>query len=389
MLETNRTISILSDLISRRSDVDAPAQRDESSVVSYVRGLLEGVEGMNVNVDVIDGGRCNIAATTSPAPKIVFVGHMDTVEVTNEKQCIPYVDGDKLYGRGSLDMKAGVAMMLDLALENTYKDVAFLFTVGEEYDFIGALKAREKQSTWKPDVLINLEPTGERLLTQCRGVCEMTVRLKGKSAHAGVKDKGVNAITQIYPFAGELERLIQAEDEGGLQSSLNIAWNEGGVENSLGEIVSRPNMVPDTVDIVFEVRLGSRSMTQERLATLVTQAAIASTLTVASCVPGLWFGPMVTKKDAEEVLEFKEEMKSAGNEVKELNPNRGGFYELQLFQSIWNCPVIVYGPGPSEQAHKDDEYVNISSVVRVEQVVRSYLLRKEMYSTIGASVLMN
>ena len=373
MVENKDYLSILKDLVSLRSDVDSGSRRNEAEIRMYITRFFRDLPGWKVAKQRVENGRYNIVATSSSDPKTVFFGHMDTVPVTNERQLKPTVKGNRFFGRGAVDMKAGLALMLSLAKEQAWEDVEFVFTVGEEYDLCGAAAFIFQCKDWKPKLIINPEPTDLQLLTACRGIAEITVRLRGKTAHAGRKQEGVNAIEKSIIFCEKLEAQIQRFDTQNLRSSLNLASLSGGVLQD-GEIICRANMVPDVAQIFIELRLGCKDLTRNSLKKLVRKTAKECSLGLLEYQTGIWFEPLVSSGN-KALQNFRRSITECGVSLKEQDPNESGFFEVALLKQIWNCPCVVFGPGPFAKAHQGDEYVDIREMAKTRKVLVSYLTK--------------
>jgi succinyl-diaminopimelate desuccinylase len=156
------------------------------------------------------------AATDASREKLVFAGHLDTVP--EPEGGLPVrVDGEKVYGRGASDMKAGDAVMLalleDFAWENTWAEPAFVFYEREEGPY--AENGLEKVFARCPRVLdaqlaFLLEPTAGALEVGCVGTAQIEVTFRGRPAHSARPWLGENALTAAGGFLAELhERQVE------------------------------------------------------------------------------------------------------------------------------------------------------------------------------------
>lgn len=366
-VDNEQIVSLLKDMVSIRSDVDS--KHTELKLSNFLESYFNKLKGWKLITQDVGPGRKNIIITTSNNPGVVIMGHQDTVPVNNKTQLKPRVVKNKLYGRGSVDMKAGLSIMLALAKEKPWRDTAMVFTVDEEYYFEG-IKRFIKDNKWTPKIVINPEPSNLKIIYQCRGFTEIELVLMGKSAHAGRKKEGVNAIEQAVKFSFELEKMAQKYDENEMSTSLNLAGLEGGVLLN-NEIGVRPNVVPDIAKITIELRLGSLKLTPKKLKEMVYKSAEISNISVQKYYQGLWFGPMLG--DRKDLTSFIQAVNKSKFKVDFVEPDRTGFYEVQIAQERWGCPVVVFGPGPIEKSHQKDEYVDIESLGKLYEVVRNFL----------------
>jgi succinyl-diaminopimelate desuccinylase len=148
--------------------------------------------------------------------RIVFAGHLDTVPEPGSGLPVR-VEGERVYGRGASDMKAGDAVMLalleNLPWEGSWAEPVFVFYEREEGPY--AENGLEAVFAETPDVLdadlaLVLEPTAGALEVGCVGTAQVEVTFKGKSAHSARPWQGKNAITSAGAFLAELhERQVE------------------------------------------------------------------------------------------------------------------------------------------------------------------------------------
>ncbi len=223
------TKEILKDLIRIPSYVDET--HDERDVIKYVENFVKTNTKYKFVIQEVEGERKNILVFNKPNPKIALFGHMDTVlpKVESDMPFEPREEEDKLFGLGSVDMKSGLAVMLKLMTEIESDEIAFVFSVDEEYDFKGALKLKEI-ADFKPEFIVNIEPTDGKILNGCRGITEFSFKVFGVSAHAGRKEMGVNAIEKAVEITNLLQKKVTKMDlaDGG-KSSVNLAYIKGGI----------------------------------------------------------------------------------------------------------------------------------------------------------------
>ncbi len=142
--------------------------------------------------------------------KVVFAGHLDTVPQPEEPIEVR-VEGDRVYGRGASDMKAGDAMMLTLLEDFDWESGRFepqlVFYEREEGPFAeNGLEAVFAGSPWvlEADLAIVPEPTTGALEVGCVGTSQVEVTFRGKSSHAARPWQGENAITKAGRFLAAL-----------------------------------------------------------------------------------------------------------------------------------------------------------------------------------------
>lgn len=201
-----------------------------------------------------DGLIARLPARHDDAPALCFTGHLDTVGLgTQPWSCDPFggrIDGDRLWGRGSSDMKGGVAAMVvaveALAGRRLERPVVLALCASEESGAQGA--AQLAGHVGAVGAIVVGEPTGGRLAVAHKGVAWVRLRTRGKAAHASTPQLGSNAISAM---AGVIDRLAElrlvADPHPYLsEPTVNVGTINGG---------EAPNVVPDRCEATVDVRL--------------------------------------------------------------------------------------------------------------------------------------
>lgn len=371
----NNTLEILKEIISIPSYVDE--KNNEEKLADYVVKFLKEKTKLNVVEQIVETGRRNIIAFSKPNPKLALFGHMDTVlpKVETENPFTPKEEDGKIYGLGAVDMKAGLAIMLNIAQTIQNPDLAFVFSVDEEYEFKGALKLREFKN-FNPEVIINVEPTDNKILNGCRGITEFSFIVHGKSAHAGRKSFGINAIEKGVELVQKFQELISTKDsEESGKSTINLAFLHGGMQkiNSDGssEISGLGMVVPNYALLNCEIRVANTEISQKFIEENVSKIATEIGVSVTDMSFKFYLGSMYTAKS--DLSQFEKAVKDSKKELIYGDISLAGYYEVQLLQSTWNSKCLVFGPGPINQSHTKDEYVTISSIIDAEKCITAYI----------------
>ncbi|MFH0821023.1 MAG: M20/M25/M40 family metallo-hydrolase, partial [Candidatus Peregrinibacteria bacterium] len=191
-------LSVITADLVRFKSFDAPTHRNEiKRVMMYVEKRFRKLPG--VFVKKMTAG-CNpvLMITFKPRhqrPLILLHGHLDVVPA-EEQQFIPKKRGNRLYGRGAMDMKSGCAVMIALieyfARQSERPDVGFVF-VGDEETSGKSTKLILKKG-YRPQLFITVEPTDLNLITETKGVLWMEGAIKGKATHGSMPWLGKNPI---------------------------------------------------------------------------------------------------------------------------------------------------------------------------------------------------
>lgn len=368
------TIDILKDIIFIPSYVDDT--HNESELADYIINFFKTNTTYNIEEQVVEGKRRNLIALKKKNPKVILFGHMDTVppkkETTNPFD--PRIENDSLFGLGAVDMKSGLAIMLNQAKTNQSEELGFVFSVDEEFDFKGASKLMDI-SDIHPGTIINLEPTDGKIINGCRGVTEFSFDLIGKASHAGRKNLGINAIEKAVEMSNYLQSEVSKFDTKDAQSSVNLAYINGGMlesmENDEPKVKRMGNIVPDYARVVLEIRLASTEVTKEFITKTISEKSSQLGTRIENLKFKFYLGSMYTPKES--LVEFETALSSTGEQIDYANINSAGYFELQMLQEKWGGNCIVFGAGPGNMSHAANEFVSISSVNKAEEVIKNFL----------------
>ena len=368
------TKEILKDLIRIPSYVDET--HDERDTVVYIENFIKTNTKYRYVIQEVEGERKNILVYNKLNPKIALFGHMDTVlpKVETDRPFEPREEGDKLFGLGSVDMKSGLAIMLKLMSEIQNDDLAFVFSVDEEYDFKGALKLKEI-TDFKPEFIVNVEPTDGKILNGCRGITEFSFKVHGKSAHAGRKESGINAIEKTVELVNSFQVACSALDiNGGGKSSVNLAYLYGGLLKEDGQIVGMGNVVPNYAETVCEIRIANPKIDKEFVEKEIFGIADGLGITISDFKFKFYLGSMLTDKAV--LVDFEDSVKSVLGEAIYSDVSLAGYFEVQMLQEAWGSKCVVFGASLAGLSHMANEYVEISSLEKVEQVLKNFVNKK-------------
>ena len=343
---------------------------DEAAAIHLVGAVLEDA-GFATRLVELAPGRPNLVAriggTDGDAPALGFTGHLDVVPLGEAAWSVdPFageLHGDRLFGRGSADMKSGVAAMVVAACRVARRrgrraGLELVLTAGEE---IGCAGARAVTGTpgalGRVGALVVGEPTDLRPRVGHRGVLWVRLRFSGRTAHASMPQEGDNAVVK----AARAAVFLAEHDFGGLhhpalgRPTLNVGRIEGGLNL---------NSVPDRAVLGIDVRLVPGQTGDEVVAQLARLWPEAELEILVDCPP-LWSDPAATW--LREVAERTAKMTAVPAQAPAPVPfaTDAGL----LTPAYGGPPTVVLGPGATEQAHKTDEWC---STTRIEQAVELY-----------------
>src|SRR4051812_32140391 len=237
-------------LTERLVTYDTSTLEGMQSAAGFIKGWLEARD-----VEVtgsVHNGRPVVAATVGArgGPTVVLHGHLDVVPGRPE-QFAPHVEGDKLFGRGTYDMKGGLAGMMcavrELA-EQSHVRVHFVCVSDEESEEIEQRGSDYLvEQGYVGDFAITGEPTDLHIGIQAKGVLAMRIQVRGTAAHGSTPWKGDNAVLKALDVFRQIESMPFARESSDLfdRPSINLGRILGG---------DALNKVPDVCVIDVDVR---------------------------------------------------------------------------------------------------------------------------------------
>ncbi|MBS1673103.1 MAG: succinyl-diaminopimelate desuccinylase [Actinobacteria bacterium] len=313
------------------------------------------------HLEVIREGDTIIARTAlGRASRVVIAGHIDTVPINGNLPVREVqFDGEAhLWGRGTVDMKAGVAVQLRLAAELVAPavDITWIWYDNEEVE--ASRNGLKRVADRRPDLLaadfaILGEPSGGEVEGGCNGTLRAVVRTSGVRAHSARAWMGENAIHRAAPILARLAEYRPREiavDGLDYREGLNAVRISGGVAG---------NVIPDACEVEVNYRFApSRSAdeAEEHVRNVFAGFVVEITDVAEGARPGL---------DAPIAQEF---VAAVGATPKP----KYGWTDVARFSAL-GIPAVNYGPGDPHLAHHDEERVPIAQIVATEQGLRSWL----------------
>lgn len=341
--------------------INPPGQ--EAEAMAFCADLLRG-GGFDVEIIAQGPDRSNLIATkgTGAGQALGFTGHLDTVPLGGSAWRYPPHDGliedGKLYGRGSTDMKGGVAAFLCAALDAPVPPggIAILLTAGEETGSDGA-RAMVAAGPLPPiGALIVAEPTANRAVPGHKGALWLRLVFHGVTAHGSAPEAGVNAIELAMAALAQIKMVDLGSAHPVMGApSLNIGTISGGLNT---------NSVPDRCEVTLDLRSVPGVVHDELVAKIEACLPAGAELSRIIDLPAVWTDPNVPWLAAITALTALE----AGQPSDPMAMSY--FTDASIFTpALDGVPTVILGPGEPGLAHKTDEYVALS---RLEEAVRIY-----------------
>lgn len=306
-------------------------------------------------------GLCYFGPQETSKPTLAFFGHLDTV--MDQQTDLPHIEGDRIYGCGASDMKAGLAVMVALMERiNTQLckyNLIFVFYDREEGPYLeNGLEPilREMGSLFgKIDLAFVLEPTGNQIETGCLGGLHGEVVFAGQSAHSARPWQGENALHKAWGLLKKLDETKRQEVEfGGLKFYEVLSATQAKTNNSR-------NSIPATFELNLNYRFApgkSLEQAKEEFLAFVGPEATVRFVDEAPSAPVLLDNQILERF----ISRFRLSVlpKQAWTDIARL--------------ALAGIPAVNYGPGTGALAHQKDEWASLQELERNYQTFSSFLL---------------
>ncbi len=376
-----KSIKILADLISYKT----VSGQDNSELINYCEKILNELNIETFKVFDEDNKRVNLFGTlkakkTNGKKPIILSGHTDVVPVSKGWSSDPFtatIKGDKLYGRGSCDMKGFIACTLAFAPifkeNNLDRDIHFCYTFDEETACIGApLLIKElKKRNIKDGICIIGEPTNMKIIDAHKGCYEYTTYFEGLAGHSSAPHKGVSAVEFATRYASKLielrEELKKRVPKNSIFDPPFSTLQVGGIFGGIAH-----NVIADKCHINWE----TRPVVKEDGIFLNNEIDKFANEILLPEMKKVFSKSSIKKEIIGEVTGFDRVEKSEACElVSSLTGDNSRQVvsfgtEAGLFQEV-GISTVVCGPGSIEQAHKVDEFIELNELKKCLKFLNS------------------
>ncbi|MDP9239348.1 MAG: ArgE/DapE family deacylase [Actinomycetota bacterium] len=315
-------------------------------------------------------------------PTVVLNGHIDVVPPGRVGWTVdPWagqVRGDRVYGRGACDMKAG--LVCQVAAVNALRGAGIRLrgrvlvesVVGEEDGGLGTFATLRRG--YRGDLAVICEPSGGRIVTATAGALTFRLVVGGRSVHASTRLDGVDAFDKYLLVHAALRRLEERRnrDPHPLMAGYRLPYPLSVGTLSAGDWAST---VPDR--LVAEGRLGvalgeSVDGARADLEHAVAEACAADPWLAEHPVQVQWWGGQFAPGAVPEAAEVTRIVSDAHASVHGARPGvHGAPYgsDQRLLIGLGGVPAVIYGPGDVRQAHAPDESVAVTELVEVTRTL--------------------
>ncbi len=357
-------MSAATDLLTELVRTETVAAREADAGRPCAKILEEaGLSGRWLD---FEPGREQYVAAVGEEP-LTFTGHLDTVPLGAGWTVDPLAadtDGDRIVGRGTSDMKSGVAALTvavaeHLSQPHTCRGVQVVLTAGEETGCTGALRI-PGAALVAGGPLVVAEPTRNRLVPAHKGAHWMRLVAAGRGAHGSAPELGDNAVVKLARAAVALHdhQDWPAQDGFGAVTA-NVGVVHGGAQ---------VNVVPDAAELLLDVRTVPSAADRARS---LVEAVAGPDVAVHDHVV---LPPVDTDLDDPFVALVQESLMATGQDPTVAEPARYFTDAAALVGPLGSAgrpaPMVVLGPGEPEQCHVPDEWCSLS---RVDEAVAVYV----------------
>ncbi len=368
----DNAVEILEQLVSFESLSGRPTHGIVGFIDEYLSG--HGIE-TTLSYDAA-GERANLFATIGPQIDggIVLNGHTDVVPVEGQPwSSDPFTltrKGNRLYGRGSVDMKGFLACVLasvpTFKAANLGKPIHIAFSYDEENGGHGMPVLLENMAlnSFRPEVVIIGEPTQMQIVTGHKGGFEMRTEITGAEVHSCDPTKGVNAISAAMKLISKIEEIgaQRAANPAGNSPytppypTFNVGTIEGGVARNATagwchfnwEYRQMPG--EDGRKTIAEIEAYAADELLPAMKAVSSRADIRIITEVAV--------PALDDRNAEEAAAFVSAVTGLNSRGVVSFGTDGGYFSDAEYSTV------IFGPGDIGRAHKADEYIEIDELVQ-------------------------
>ncbi len=320
--------------------IESESKGDMDEIIEFTVDLLDEI---GVGSRVVEGEEFNPVIIASHGDGgVCFSGHLDTVPIGEGwEHDQTEVVGDKMYGRGTLDMKGPCISAIAAAKKMVEKDIPFslVFTTDEEITMAGAEKVAGEEEVVNAPAVVVCEPTGGLVVTQEKGVYQFEITTKGKNAHASMPQKGENAIVKMLPILNKLNlknNIPPADDE--LSCCIDVI--EGGDTTNV-----IPNKCRAEVDVRFPPMF-DKELLQKYLFDPIDADFVIDEIQYLDPVK------------VDENIDCIQKMLELADTDTWAVPYGT---EMVMFSNT-NPKTFIFGPGQVDMAHKPDEWISLSAL---------------------------
>ncbi|QLH74835.1 MAG: M20 family metallopeptidase [Methanomassiliicoccales archaeon] len=316
--------------------IESDHTKDKKEMVDYVVGWLRN---LGLEVDIVGDPAVPAISAYNGYNGIALAGHLDTVPIgMNWTYEQGEVEGNRVYGRGAADMKGACACMLHAAKALMKEDVDFyvLFTTDEEMRMSGAKALLHSHAVKNACGMVIGEPTDLRVAYKEKGVSQIELTTKGRTAHASMPKLGDNAIIKMNRLLSRVEAYAEEVNADGSGLTVGVNVIRGG---------EKSNVVPDLCRAELDVRTPYPMKAEDVVEELRSRLnGLEFEVRIAHEVPSFQTSP--------DSPLLRAALEMLGTEAIEVPyATEAAIYSKEVKD------ILICGPGDLRLAHSPDEYV--------------------------------
>ncbi len=360
-------ITAAKQLIAIPSTADKP--QELVNAIALVRGIVSAVPGVTIEEFEDNGKPSFLAYMSKQRPesfKVLLNGHVDVVAARPE-QFSPYIDGDRLYGRGALDMKTTALALADTfcrTAPHVSYPLGLQIVSDEEVGGANGTLHQIKQGVKAGFVIAGEFTPPSAICNESRGICWLRVDFEGLAAHGAYLWNGRNALLDAQKFVSKLLGCYPIPQNEGWATTVNVA--------SLNTTNSTINRVPDNATLLLDIRYvpGDAVFASEK-SMLAFMRKISSSTQAKSKFTVLEFEPSHYADPKNRLA------KKLADSLHEVTGRPIGFIRKQgaadvRYYSAQGSTAVVFGLS-GEGLHGDNEFVEVSSIKPYQKALDSFL----------------
>jgi acetylornithine deacetylase/succinyl-diaminopimelate desuccinylase family protein len=364
-----------------RSLVNIPSVTgEEGDIAEFIVNKMERI-GLEVKVYEAEPGRPNVIGRLRGEvgkPVLIFNGHMDVVPIGEKSSwSVNPFSGEvidaKIYGRGTADMKGGLAAMLEtlnIIKEANVKingDIVLEAVIDEENGGYKGTGKLASENAVQGDFAVVGEPTNLEIQIAHKGVIGVEIVVNGKSAHASTPHLGVNAIHKMINVISALlsapERFKWNNKTHRLVGSplISVSVIEGGIQR---------NIIPDRCRVIIDRRVVPNETIENAKAevNLVLEELLRADPELnVNMKTILEIEPMEISDDALIVKKLKDAVQKVLHTTPILS-GCVGFCDAHWLVNQCKIPTVIFGPGRIDEAHTINEYISIDQLIKATKI---------------------
>jgi acetylornithine deacetylase len=372
-------------LVKRLIGFDTTSRGSNLELIAFAQALLEKSGARCRLTPDASGQKANLFASFGPEGDggIVLSGHTDVVPVDGQDwSSDPFhaeVRGSKLYGRGACDMKGFVGVALALAPEiakaKLTRPIHFALSYDEEVGCVGVTGLLDdlKREGIKPALAIIGEPTLMKIVGAHKGGAKMVTTCHGREHHSSAPEKGANAVMMAGEFVAMLDNVwdsLRTDPDARFDpphSTVQATVIAGGTAVNIlaarADVTWEYRCLPDRDPQVILKDVQRRAEAEILPKYRARAAEAAMTTKLHAQYPGL-------RMDEDSVAVRLVREVTGANAVEAVSYGT----EAGHFQN-YGIPAVICGPGSIEQAHRADEFCELSELVACENFLRKIIAR--------------